>query len=105
LEALDFGKPKCVIRLMRSANGDVNFLVHVESHDEEDGQFGKNQKFGAEICSHDAFTTSKQIDVFMKTCVLPLAMQTHALIICSGSNDCSLAASLQRIIVPEQSIC
>ena len=102
MEALDLGKPKCVIRLMESCTGETNFSVHIEDHFEEHGQFGKTQEFGSELCPNDSFITTKHIDLFIKNCVLPLAVQTNALIICSGSNDCTLASSLQRVITPVQ---
>ena len=38
----------------------------------------------------------------MRTCILPLAMQTRALILVNGSNDCSLSAALSKVVVGEQ---
>ena len=43
-----------------------------------------------------------QLDVFMKECVLPLAIKSQALIIVEGFNDSSSAMSLERIVTPVQ---
>lgn len=37
-----------------------------------------------------------------QTCILPLAMQTKALILVCGSNDCYLSTALARVAVAEQ---
>jgi hypothetical protein len=81
---------------MASLCGEDTYRVHVESHNHRNGQFEDYQSMGAEFCMSDAFQVSKQLDLFMKTCVLPLAMQTRALIFATGSNDCVLASSLER---------
>ena len=98
LQALDLGKPKCVIRLLSAEKGVAQYTVHTESR----GFIWSPQQFGCELGAHDASRLNMQIDLFMKTCILPLAKQTHALIICSGCNDDALAASLERVVVPEQ---
>ena len=98
LQALDLGKPKCVIRLMSAENGIPAYTVHTERR----GYVLAKQQFGTDICYHDAAQTQMQLDMFMKTCILPLAKQTHALIICSGCNDDTLTAAMERVVVPEQ---
>ena len=103
LQALDLGSPKCVIRLMTSLFGEETYRVHTECHFESNGQYTDYQCFGSEIYMSDSFQVNKQLDLFMKTCVLPLAIQTHALILASGCNDCLLSSSLERVVLPEQS--
>lgn len=98
LQALDLGKPKCVIRLLSSEKGVAQYAVHTQNR----GYVLSAQQYGSDLGPHDAAQAQTQLDLFMKTCILPLAMETHALIICSGCNDDSLAASLERVVVPEQ---
>ena len=98
LQALDLGKPKCVIRLLSAERGVAQYTVHTETR----GYVLSAQQYGCDLGPHDAARTQMQLDLFMKTCILPLAKQTHALIICSGCNDDTLAASLERVVVPEQ---
>jgi hypothetical protein len=98
LQALDLGKPKCVIRLLSSEKGVAQYAVHTEQR----GYVLTSQQYGSDLGPHDAARAQTQLDLFMKTCILPLAMETHALIICSGCNDDSLASSLERVVVPEQ---
>lgn len=98
LQALDLGKPKCVIRLLSAEKGVAQYSVHTESR----GYVLSPQQYGSDIDAHDSARAQMQLDLFMKTCILPLAKQTHALIICSGCNDDALAASLERVVVPEQ---
>jgi len=98
LQALDLGKPKCVIRLLGAEKGVAQYTVHTESR----GYALAPQQYGCDLGPHDASRSQMQLDLFMKTCILPLAKQTRALIICSGCNDDALAASLERVVVPEQ---
>lgn len=98
LQALDLGKPKCVIRLLSAEKGVAQYSVHTESR----GYVLSPQQYGSDLDAHDSARSQMQLDLFMKTCILPLAKQTHALIICSGCNDDALAASLERVVVPEQ---
>jgi hypothetical protein len=98
LQALDLGKPKCVIRLLSAEKGVAQYTVHTETR----GYVLSPQQYGSDLGPHDAARAQMQLDLFMKTCILPLAKQTHALIICSGCNDDALAASLERVVVPEQ---
>lgn len=98
LQALDLGKPKCVIRLLSAEKGMAQYAVHTNTR----GYVLAAQQYASELGPHDAARTQTQLDLFMKTCILPLAMETHALIICSGCNDDALAASLERVVVPEQ---
>jgi len=102
MQALDLGNPKCVIRLMNSIGGVCNYSAHIELHGSEKHIFGGVQPVGSEICEEDAQKVNRQLDLFIKTSILPLAMQTNALIIISGSSDCSLAAAMDRVILPEQ---
>jgi hypothetical protein len=43
-----------------------------------------------------------QMLLFMRTCILPLAKQTRALILVSGANDCFLSAALAEVALAEQ---
>jgi hypothetical protein len=99
IQALDMGRPKCVIRLMAADHGVAAYTVHTEKR----GYVLSWQQFGPELNYVDSNQSQIQLDLFMKTCVLPLAKQTHALIICSGCNDDMLAQALERVVLPEQS--
>lgn len=111
IQALDLGDPKFVIRLLPSLG---NFSVEYYVHDEFQKscrEFNHGTAFGDdweflynrnELNSTDERTTDAQILLFMRTCVLPLAKQTKALILIAGANDCYLATALATLALQEQ---
>ena len=50
----------------------------------------------------DELVTETQTMLFVKHCILPVAMKARALIIISATNDCSLAVAVQNIMGPIQ---
>ena len=103
LSALDIGEPKFVIKLIDSEGiASQMRLAHPEKIDDPTSLFGSSTFNSSEISSNDERVVEQQILLFMKSCVLPLALQTKALIIVSGSNDCYLTAALARVAVQEQ---
>lgn len=55
-----------------------------------------------EICLADERAVESQLLLFMRTSVLPVAIQTRALIIISGANDCYLGAALSEVVIGDQ---
>jgi hypothetical protein len=55
-----------------------------------------------EVSLADCAVTERQLIKLLNDCILPLAMQTHALIIISAGNDCSLAVAAERVLGPVQ---
>lgn len=98
IDALDLGKRGCVIHLLAAEWGAAEYTVHSERH----GDFVSPQQYGADLGLHDARIVKRQLDLFMKKCILPLARRTHALIICSGCNDDDLSVSLERAAAQER---
>ena len=77
-------------------------LAHEELLNDPDSVYGSSSFSPSEICAGDERIVEQQIMLFMKTCVLPLAMQTKALILVSGSNDCYVTSALARVALAEQ---
>ena len=103
IQALDLGDPKFVIRLLPSLG---NFSIDVQVHSEcqkTNKEFSPLDYYNrSELNSTDERTTDAQILLFMRTCVLPLAKQTKALILIGGANDCYLATALATLALQEQ---
>lgn len=106
LQALDIGDPKFIIML--STSGGVRSQM-MKAHAEcigtptaEWGPDGDMDFMTAEIDVSDERAVESQLLIFMRTCVLPVAMQTRALIIISGANDCFLGAALSDVALGEQ---
>ena len=51
---------------------------------------------------HDVNATETQLMLFVKECILPVAMQTKALILVGGCTDDSLAMAVQKVMEPIQ---
>jgi len=56
----------------------------------EKGQFGSLSKLGAEIDVSDSIETDKQLALFMRDHLLPLAKETRALIIINYGSACAM---------------
>jgi hypothetical protein len=101
LQAMEIKKPKLVINLFGStpsqgtlcrALGDTHWTTScsgsISHHDH------------AEVDEAALHCTNKKIALFLKTCVLPLAIQTNALVIIHNS-DCSFARAFSDICLSE----
>ena len=103
VQALDIGEPKFVIKLVDSSGLSAQMRIsHPEQAKDPESFFGKSTYNTSECCVADERIVETQILLFMKTCILPLAMQTKALILVCGSNDCYLSTALARVAVAEQ---
>ena len=103
VQALDIGEPKFVIQLLPSiGSGKQMLLAHSEDIGSKEVEFGSTTSASSEISADDERVVETQLLLFMKTCVLPLAVQTKALIVVGGANDCTLSASLSKVVVAEQ---
>lgn len=103
VQALDIGDPKFVIKLLPALGLESQMrLAHPEEEFLPDVQYGKSNTNTSEICKGDERLVETQILQFMKSCILPLAMQTRALILVSGANDCYMSAALASVFVQEQ---
>lgn len=94
LAALNIVMPKCVICLLPSGKGVVEYAVHTQQNDVR----FSTQQYGSDLNTEDATFVKSKLDKFMKDCILPLAKETEALVLCSGCSDDMLAASLQRAV-------
>ena len=56
----------------------------------------------SELNSRDEDIVRTQTILFMKSVILPLAIQTKALIIVDGRSDCLLGDSLAKVVLTEQ---
>jgi hypothetical protein len=103
LEELDIGEPKFVIMLAPSIGLHALMKkVHGEALGTARAEF-IDPSFGpSEIDLHDDFLVQQKVAVFMKACVIPIAIKTHALILISGSNDCCLSKALSDVAFSEQ---
>ena len=103
VQALDIGEPKFVIKLLPSIGSAKQMSVaHSERIGSKEVEYGQSTSASSEISADDERVVETQLLLFMKNCVLPLAVQTKALILVGGANDCILSASLSKIVVAEQ---
>ncbi len=92
-----------MIKLMPSiGTSSASMKSHPEVEPLFNTQLGLERYAGSEICDSDERAVETQTLLFLKTCLLPLAMQTRALIIVSGANDCTLCTALSKVVVGEQ---
>lgn len=109
LQALDIGDPKFIIMLATSTGIRSQMIkAHAECIGSAAMEWGTcfpgwMRGFNTpEINLADERAVESQLLLFMRTCVLPVAMQTRALIIISGANDCYLGAALSEVALGEQ---
>ena len=95
--ALELKNPNFVIKLLTSLAGKANHVAHIESPGDIKGVLRDNV---FEVSVSDSAATERQIIKFMNDCILPLALQTRALVIISAANDCSLAVAAERVLGP-----
>ena len=105
IEALDIGEPKFVILLLPSY-GDLtqNMIAHSELYEDETSKihYAASHYSTSEISEYDRDLVETQTLLFFKNCILPLAKQTKALIVCQGANDCFLSATMSKVVLAEQ---
>ena len=104
IQALDIGDPKFVIKLCCSPGVESQMKI---SHEEMVGKPSTTYMSGSgyqssELNSYDAGVVETQVLLFMRTCIIPLAKQTRAIILTGGANDCYLSSTLATVAVEEQ---
>ena len=101
IEALDLGEPKCIIRLCEAWNTVKEYQVLINHQKLEPGQFGHLDKLGGTLSIGDAITTEKELALFMKNHLLPLAKETRALIIINSGSACAMGNALRMTFMGE----
>lgn len=102
VQALDLGEPKFVIHLLPSYGVLTQFKI---AHGKEafNSKLVLDPNYGfSEIDNSDAKSVEAQVLHLMRNCILPLAIQTSALILVDGANDCFLTAALASVALQEQ---
>lgn len=103
VQALDLGEPKFVIKLLPSLGVHSQMrTAHPELYGLPQAEYGTSFATSSEISRGDERAVETQVLLFMKTCILPLAVQTRALILVSGHNDCYLSVALASVALAEQ---
>ena len=95
LQALELPAAKFVIRFLPSNEGVDEYRAHTE-------YAGTHNEFACEVDTDDADVIEQQLCLFMKECILPIAMKTNAVIFTCGMEDCSLACAAERVLGPIQ---
>ena len=98
LQALEIPQCHFVMRLMPGFHG----MDQHTAHTERAGTVGQKLTFPPEICKDDINRTEAQMLLFVKQCILPVAMQTRALLLVGGCNDDTMAMAVQRVMGPIQ---
>ena len=98
LSALELPESHFVMRFLPAWKGVDATRAHTELSGKIDGALYAPP----EVSLHDSNMTEAQISLFVKQCILPVAMQTRALILIGGVNDDSLGMAIQRIMQPIQ---
>jgi hypothetical protein len=105
IQALDIGEPKFVIKLCASISvRSQNVIAHGETTGTRASEYFNtaNGNLSSELDRSDESIFESQVLLFMRTCIIPLAKQTHALILIAGANDCYLGAALSDVALAEQ---
>jgi hypothetical protein len=96
LQALELQESHFVIRLVPSLNGMAEFY----SHKERRGTLSEKLNHSPTLNQDDLNRTESQLILFIKQCILPVAMQTRALILCGGADDCSISMAVKKVMGP-----
>lgn len=102
IQALELGEPKFIIMLLHSGGESLVKLAHEECIGTDICEYKGSTYQSSELDESDARTCESRIILFMRTCILPLARQTRAIILVSGANDCFLNAALANVVLAEQ---
>lgn len=103
IRSLDIGDPKFVIKLCPSIGVPSQMkLSHEEMIGKKEMEYYPSNFQSSEISDVDERIIESQILLFMKSCILPLAQQTRAVILVGGANDCYLSAALSNAALSEQ---
>jgi hypothetical protein len=96
MHALELKEAHFVIRLMSSTGGRAQRDAHTEMGGAYSAWYTNHVTFNVD----DSNRTESQLILFVKQCILPVAMQTRALILIGGANDCSLGVAVQKVMGP-----
>jgi hypothetical protein len=103
IQALDIGDPKFVIKLVPSLGVESQVrIAHTELSNGPHFQFESTGYSSSELDKGDDAIIETQILLLMRTCILPIAKQTRAVILVGGANDCYLSAALSNVVLAEQ---
>jgi hypothetical protein len=103
IQALDIGDPKFVIKLLPSCGVESQMrIAHTERLDKPMFHFKRGTSRSSELDRGDDSIVQSQILLLMRTCILPIAKQTRAIILVGGANDCYLSAALSNVVLAEQ---
>lgn len=103
---LEIGKPKLLIYLAHTGGytGSVEMLGNVDWEKGcAIGAINWGHKNGAFTSLADATLAEDMFDTFILDVVLPLAVQTQAVILCSGTKCCQLSCALDRCMLLKRS--
>jgi hypothetical protein len=103
IQALELGEPKFIIMLLASTGVESQMTIaHQESRGTDICEYKGSIYQSSELDESDTRIVESRIILFMRTCILPLARQTRAIILVSGANDCFLSAALANVVLAEQ---
>jgi hypothetical protein len=97
--ALELNQPNFVIKLAQTLGSEAEIRVHTEVKGTVEEVL---EMTIPELNAQDAKVTERQLVKIMSECVLPLAMQTKALILMSAGNDCAMATAAAKVLGPVQ---
>jgi hypothetical protein len=98
VQALELRESHFIIRLMPSYGGKAGN----KAHKERKGNLTEMMNKAPELNHNDAHGTESQMVLFVKHCILPVAMQTQALILIGGIDDDTLSMAVQKVMGPVQ---
>jgi hypothetical protein len=103
VETLDLGDPRLVIILSPATGVESQMqAAHPDKVPSAETEYMCSTFQSSEICESDEILVESQVLLFMRTCILPLARQTRAIILVDGKNDCYLSAALANVVLSEQ---
>jgi hypothetical protein len=103
IQALDIGDPKFVIKLLPSCGVESQMhIAHTEYLHAPEFHYKASPYKSSELDRGDDSIVQSQILLLMRTCILPIAKQTRAIILVGGADDCYLSAALSNAVLAEQ---
>jgi hypothetical protein len=101
LQAMEVTQPKLIINLFGSIAHNYSLCIATSSvHWSKPESSTLHYHDYAEVNEKELRETDKRIAMFLEACILPLAIQTNALVICDN-DDCSFSKAFSEICIAE----
>ena len=103
VQAMDLGPLKFIIRLQSCMSTSNTIIAQAQRLHMPEGTYLKSAALsGVEISTRDNLEVMRQLTLWVKECILPIAIQNKALVITWANTECAMGAAVSEVFIPEQ---